>query len=376
MKTRTVLAALAGAGLLAATSGAGAEPLYTLSFLPTGFQGAQINDAGQVVGTAGGAAALYAGGVLTSLAPSPSVGQGINNQGDVTGSLSPVFDSRAFTYVDGTLTNIHPFVASDDVESYGVAINDQGAVGGNIYSGGENNRGFIYRNGTVEYIGTFGGDYSPLAAINNNGAATGYAAFEGPAGGYYHAYVYQNGTLQDLGTLLGDAPGLNSAGTDINDLGEVVGWSPSASASFSPFLYSGGRMIDLGTLGGIAAIANALNDAGAVVGFSDLTASGNDAHAFLYANGRMVDLNALVAGLGGWQLTNAQDINESGQILATACQNGDCASVLLTPVPEPAAGLMLLAGLGALLALAARGRRHAPRARGALGASGCSVPVP
>jgi hypothetical protein len=72
----------------------------------------------------------------------------------------------------------------------------------------------------------------------------------------------------------------------------------------------------------------------------------------------MVDLNTLVDGLGGWELTNAQDINNAGQILGTACQNGSCASVLLTPVPEPVTGLMLLAGLGALVPLTARGRRH------------------
>ena len=62
----------------------------------------------------------------------------------------------------------------------------------------------------------------------------------------------------------------------------------------------------------------------------------------------LVDLNALVALLGSWELTSAGDINNAGQILGTACQNGSCASVLLTPVPEPAAGLLLLAGLGVL----------------------------
>lgn len=357
MISRTLAAAFAATLLLAATPHARAEPLYTFSFLPTGFQGAQLNDAGQIVGTAGNAAALYSSGVLPTVAAPVSVGQGINNRGDIVGSLNPASDGNAFTYIGGTFTNIHPLVTDGNVSSYGVAINDHGVVGGNIYVGGEHIRGFLYQNGTVDNIGTFGGDYSPLAAINNNGVATGYAAFEGPAGGYFHAYTYQNGTLQDLGTLLGNGPGISSAGTDINDLGQVVGWSPSATASFSPFLYSDGQMIDLGTLGGIVAFANALNNHGTVVGYSDLTVSGNDPHAFLYANGQMVDLNTLVSTPGGWQLTNAQDINEAGQILGTACQGDSCASVLLTPVPEPAAGLMLLAGLALLVPLAARGRR-------------------
>ena len=75
------------------------------------------------------------------------------------------------------------------------------------------------------------------------------------------------------------------------------------------------------------------------------------------ANGELRDLNTLVDIEGGWQLTTAQDINDAGQILGTACRNGSCTSVLLSPVPEPATSLMLLAGLGALLPLTRRARR-------------------
>jgi probable HAF family extracellular repeat protein len=354
MISRTLAAAIAATLLLAGAPGAGAEPLYTLSFLPAGFQGAQLNDAGQIVGTAGGGAAMYSGGVVVNVAAPPSVGQGINNHGDVTGSLNPAASSQAFTYVGGTLTNIHPFVAGDYPESEGVAINDQGVVGGNVrFMAGESNNGFIYRNGTVEYIGTFGGDYSPLAALNNQGVAAGYAAFAGPAGGTFHAYTYANGTLQDLGTL----GGANSAATDINDLGQVAGWSAITGSGLHAFLYSGGGMINLGTLGGSEAAANALNDDGFVVGYSFLAGGGPGTHAFLYADGELLDLNTLVDIEGGWQLTTAQDINDAGQILGTACRNGSCTSVLLSPVPEPATGLMLLAGLGALLPLTRRPRR-------------------
>jgi probable HAF family extracellular repeat protein len=358
MTSRTLAAALAATVLLAGAPGAGAEPLYTISFLPAGFQGAQLNDAGQIVGTASGAAAIYSGGLVTNVATAPSIGMGINNQGDITGSLNPVASSQAFTLIGGTFTNIHPVVSGDYPESEGVAINDQGIVGGNVrFMAGESNNGFIYRNGTVEYIGTFGGDYSPLAALNNQGVAAGYAAFEGPAGGTFHAYTYANGTLKDLGTLGGP----NSAATDINDLGQVAGSATITGTGLHPFLYSDGGMINLGTLGGSEAAATALNDDGFVVGYSFLAGGGIDTHAFLYADGALRDLNALVDIEGGWQLTTAQDINDAGQILGTACQNGSCASVLLTPVPEPAAGLMLLAGLGALLPLAARRRIRLPR---------------
>lgn len=343
-------AAYAATFLLASaiTSAANAAPLYTVSFLPTGFQGAQLNDVGQVVGTAGGAAALYSGGSVTTLVPGPSYGTGINNQGDIVGSLNPY--SEAFTYIGGNFTSIHAAVASPGNESYGIAINDHGLVGGHVYRGGEDTRGFLYHDGIVEEIGTFGGDYSPLLALNNHGAATGYAAFQGPAGGYFHAYLYQDGILQDLDTLAVGT--VSSAGVDINDLGQIVGYAGSRAV-----LFSGGAVIDLGDLGGYGGYAYALNEAGTIVGEAFIGYSaGAIAHAFVYANGVMTDLNALIAPLGGWEVTVANDINEAGQILGTACQGGSCASVLLTPVPEPSAGLMLLAGLGALVPLMARRR--------------------
>jgi len=351
-------ATIAAACLLAGAPSASAEPIYDLSFLPSGFRGVQLNDAGQVVGNAGGAAALYSGGVLTTVAPSPSFAEGINNRGDIAGTLNEGFVNEAFTSIGGTFTNIDPFVRGNGADSSARAINDHGVVGGNVYNGGENTRGFLFHDGIVERIGTFGGDYSPLAAINNHGAATGYAAFEGPAGGYFHAYLYQDGTLQDLGTLTGNGINTFSMGNDINNLGQVAGWSGSGA-----FLYSNGSMIDLGALGDYGSSATALNDNGLVVGtsYSRLTPGGTGEHAFLYAGGAMVDLNTLVAPLDGWELTIAQDINAAGQILGTACRNGTCASVLLTPVPEPAASLLLLAGLGTLAPLAARRRQRPTR---------------
>jgi probable HAF family extracellular repeat protein len=341
--------------LLAATLlFASAAPQYHFTFLPAGFNAAQLNDAGQVVGDAGGAAAIYAGGVVTTVVAAPSFGAGINDQGDITGYLDRNFTPEAFTYIGGTFTNIDPLVASLPAETSGVEINNSGLVGGNTYLGGENTRGFLFRDGVVEHIGTFGGDYSPLTALNNLGAATGYAAFAGPAGGsYYHAYIYQNGALQDLGTLAGSAPETDSYGSDINDLGQVVGYSGSR-----PFLYSGGNMIDLGSPGTYAGGAQALNDAGVIVGYAlfNPAPSEPDWRAFVYDNGALVDLNTLADAPAGWRIINAPDINEAGQILATACQGSTCSSVLLTPVPEPAAGLLLLAGLGLVAQRRLQGR--------------------
>jgi probable HAF family extracellular repeat protein len=351
MTSRT-LTAVATAAILACATGAKADPLYNLSFLPAGFAAEGLNNSGQIVGTAGGAAAILSGGTLTSLAgvAPASFGLAINNAGDVAGALDFRYAGSAFAYGGGLLTNIGAQLPTDYPYSYASAINDHGAVGGNAAPfAGEAVRGFIYGGGSFQYIGTFGGDYSQLEALNNAGAAAGYASLNGPALNQpTHAFYYRNGALQDLGTL----GGTNSEGLDLNEAGDVVGWSNlTADAAIHPFVYRNGSLVDLGTLGGLAGEAHAINNGGAIVGNSALLSGA--LHAFLYQNGSLLDLNSLIDPATGWQLTDAYDINDAGQILGTACQGGSCTAVLLSPVPEPAKGAMLLAGL-AVLALGKR----------------------
>jgi probable HAF family extracellular repeat protein len=89
----------------------------------------------------------------------------------------------------------------------------------------------------------------------------------------------------------------------------------------------------LGNLGRLGTDAEGINDAGQVVGNSP-TVSGN-IHAFVTGpNGvGMTDLNSLDFLPDGLLLTNAVDINNRGQIIATS-------------VPEPETYALLLAGLG------------------------------
>jgi probable HAF family extracellular repeat protein len=349
---------------------------YTIDFLPAGFTPSALNDTGQIVGTYGGAAAILSGGSITSLGSilPDSYGTAINNRGDVAGSQNGQYVGSAFAWIGGAVV---PVGASLPAAMYpysnATGINDAGMVAGNASPFvGEAQRGFLYDSGGIHLIGTFGGDWSYAAAINASGAVSGTATLvptQTPSDPDRHAYIYQGGTMHDLGTL----GGLRSEAYDINDAGLAVGWSetnvdPDNAALSRPFEYRDGHLVDLGSLGGDWGYARALNNAGVIVGASDIvTDVGWGYHAFIYLDGHMVDLNTLVAGAGGWEIIDATDINDAGQILGRACRLGTCTDVrldLVSAVPEPGSWALLSAGLGML---AWRARRRRVRQLAALG---------
>lgn len=108
--------------------------------------------------------------------------------------------------------------------------------------------------------------------------------------------------------------------SDINNLGQVVGWFMTDNPSYTPepwdegfgksrdewhpFLYSDGTVTDLGVLGRLPgeeasyAYAFAINDVGQVVGRTDVSTTSKDARGgrygfrgFIYQNGQMSDVN-------------------------------------------------------------------------------------
>jgi probable HAF family extracellular repeat protein len=117
--------------------------------------------------------------------------------------------------------------------------------------------------------------------------------------------------MTDLGTL----GGLRSFAFGINDAGQVVGES-DLTDHYGPvhaFLWESGTMTDLGTLGGGVSAANGINNPGDVVGESLLANSGLG-HAFLYHDGVMADLGAPPGNTS----TTAYAINSASQVVGSA----------------------------------------------------------
>ena len=127
----------------------------------------------------------------------------------------------------------------------------------------------------------------------------------------YHAFIYSNGKMSDIGTL----GGTNSVAFGINILGQVVGQSSTADDSAShAFIYSNGKMSDIGTLGGVASSAADINILGQVVGSASTAAGEFPQHGFIYSNGKMSDIGTLIPG--GFSVATA--INIRGQVVGYA----------------------------------------------------------
>jgi probable HAF family extracellular repeat protein len=293
----------------------------------------------------------------------------INNRGQITGyaevpSLNPpnVGSTHAFLYQYGRMQDIG---ALDGETSVGLAINDHGQIVGQSTAipgivDYTSYRAFLYTAGHLENLGIPGGGTNSVAVgINNRGIIIGNTLIES-AGNSGNAFIYDGHLLELF---------LNSRVGAINDRDEVVG---NINGSLS--IWRNGKILPLPTSGASTAMANAISHDGHVVGESG---SSNSLHAFLYTNGKMKDLGSLpiatpssyfayalnsedtvvgeaISDSGQeyafvyfegsmhflnsfvknmtWTLTSANGINDCGQIVGAGLHNGVGRGFLATPV--------------------------------------------
>ena len=274
--------------------------------------------------------------LLGTLGGPLSAASALNDRGDVAGwSLNSDFVQRPALYSGGRWTDLAaPFGSS--ARGVANAVNASGQVTGQVGA-----HAFIYDGRTSRELRV--GNTSEGLDINDHGVVVGGAVM--PDNVVRSAFVYADG----VATLLPSLGGTYGQAQAINNAGQIVGYSYSAEGELLPFLYSGGTMTALAGSGFGEALD--INERGWVVGSYNLD-------AYLWRDGVGHNLNTLVAPdqAGRWTLLSAQGINEGGQIVGYGLFHGYLRGFVATPVPEPGSWALMLAGLGVVGAAAARRR--------------------
>ncbi len=222
--------------------------------------------------------------------------------------------------------------APRDELSRGNAINAGGQVTG--FTG---DRGFRWSPGSgFATPGVFGTQWSVGAAINDAGQIDGYAIDPSIDSSPTAAVIIEpDGSTTTIAPLRGD--GLNEA-HGINNLGQAVGISTGA-VNHAFLRSAAGVLSELPPLApGQAATANAINDAGVVVGAADI----RDAalrHAVRWTQGKVaLDAPDDLGVLPGGTYSEAAAINSSGQIVGysqTALGTGTTEQAFLYDAKRP-----------------------------------------
>jgi probable HAF family extracellular repeat protein/autotransporter-associated beta strand protein len=335
-KLYLLLAALVLVSSLESTARAGSHgydivDLSTLIGAGSGNSSAvDINNNEQIIGQIGTSSFLYniSTGIVTNLGTMDV--HAINNNNQIVGDVS----SQGYIYSGGSWINLGANIRSAN------GINDSGKVVGygTFVVDGQGHtadRGYIYDNGAVTVLGNLV-PADPQAksyaySINNSGQVVGKADYPNRSGGLYNAFLYSSGTMNNLGTLGGQ----DSVANVINNSGQIIGQADTGTSGEHTFLYNGSLpLTDLSTIifnSCYASHSYDINNLGQIVGTAVGLVGGST--CFIYNGSTMTDLNTLIDPSSYYRISTAVAINDLGQIVATGKLTGysNTRALLLTP---------------------------------------------
>ena len=245
-------------------------------------------------------AVLWANGKIIDLGTLPEGGyesgaEAVNSRGQVVGwALNTVpdlfmdlnsslynlyepypypYQTRAFLWQDGVMQDLGTLGTGAD--AFATGINEQGQVIGISYTNSTPSEvvtecsivgpvptqdPFLWENGKMTDLGSFGGTCGSPNWLNNEGQVVGSSNLAGDQASHAFLWTKAKG-MRDLGTLGGSS----SDASWINDFGVVSGGSTLlGNSQYDAFLWDG-TMHDLGALDGCS-WAFAINDENQVVG--------------------------------------------------------------------------------------------------------------
>jgi probable HAF family extracellular repeat protein len=221
----------------------------------------------------------------------------INEQGQIAAyGLTKSGEAHALLLREGRRIDLGLLPGHE--ESAALALNDHGAIVGESWTEAETVAAFLWREGKMRHLGTLPGHAESIAiAVNDKGQVLGASRDDDSV----HAFLWQNGTMTDIGPI-----GEEGWTTGLNERGQVIGARETVSG-LRAFFWQDGEITDLGTLpGDKTSVALAINEQGQIVGRS--TSASGATHAFVWQDGVM-------ASIGRGRISAAFDINNEGQIV-------------------------------------------------------------
>jgi probable HAF family extracellular repeat protein len=230
-------------------------------------------------------------------------------------------------------------------------LNEAGQAVGHARTADGSDHAFLWNRGTTIDLGTLGGSYSYAEGINDLGQVVGNAAV--PGDGTQHAFLvtpqggvwFQDNNLDGLNDFMIDLGTLEvnrSGATDINNAGQVVGWSGGHA-----FLWDAvNGMTDLGVPPGFTdSYPEGINEAGQVTGSASDALSGHES-AFLWD--AATGMTALGAG-PDYTDSHATALNDAGQVVGYQWNAADQTNYAFLWTPDSPNGLGgSFTGLGVL----------------------------
>lgn len=160
--------------------------------------------------------------------------------------------------------------------------------------------------------------------VNESGQVVGRASVTASSGN--RAFIWENGKFTDLGVLPGKSI---SQAFAINAKGIVVGDSSNGDGS-KAFTWAG-ALVDLDPSGRFdATTAVAINDSGEVVGWASENGKSKSI-AVRFAHSKVLRLDSEILNAEGWKLQTATAINNKGVIVGAGELHGQAHGYMLVP---------------------------------------------
>lgn len=233
-------------------------------------QATDVNDGGEISGwlftDKGTEAFTYSDQVyLFDLPEGPSRAYALDSEGRVVGRFSGETE-QAFLDVDGT-----PLMLAPDLDTYAIGINDAGQILLKELRPNGFHTLLMQADDSLVDLGSFGGDCTQATGINESGQIVGWSQ---TSAGRYQAFLWENGRMESLA----EPEWSYSSAVAIDNSGRVL-IKATVGTEDGIFLWEDGQLTDLDNFGREYVEVADMNNEGQIVGWT--VADGGKFQAFL-----------------------------------------------------------------------------------------------